>query len=221
MLSDEMHEELAASSMREIEEAQADWDTDPLRWQQDPETYPWNLEASPDNEFYVDHPIQHPGDLFGWDLIRERKIFSQEFLDLLGRLHRVWIKDEDPRALKAEMMTDRDPDAPFLPIATHTEDRGRDVNVMTLKEAAAIKKTFTLMDLYQLEVVWKKVDVMVQTVADFLETQRELTDSESRWADWTSGQAASLTRLIARLREHKVETVKELEELEQEQDPQG
>ena len=203
-------EALTLSSMREIAAVTAAWESNPLRWQQDPAQWPELLETSLDSEYYVAHPLQDPTDLLEATTITNHDLFSPRMRTLLLRLHRVLIRDADPAALSVAMLDEVDPAEPSRRALAHVEMAGRAVMVQTDRELLAVRDLLTRADWEQLAAVWAKVSSMLSLVTTFLSSTGELTTLEARTARVIEQQAAATAGVVTQLQAAGVDRLADL-----------
>lgn len=197
---DTMHETLSVSSEREVAAVTATWESNPLRWQQDPAQWPDLLMESLDSETYVPHLLQDPTDLLAPATISRHRLFSARQRLLLVRLHRVLIRDADTAALSISMLDGVDPSEPGRMAPAHTEHAGRPVLVQTDLELLAVRELLTTADWEQLAAVWRKFSAMVAAVTTFLSASGEVSEAESRTARLIERQADVTIEVARRLR---------------------
>lgn len=197
---DSMREELSASSMREITAVTAAWESNPLRWQQDPAVWPELLAENLDSENYVSHLLQDPADLIDPASLTRHELFSPRMRTLLVRLHRVLIRDADPLALSVTMLDQVDPSETGRTAPAHTEQAGRPVMVQTDLELLNEREQLSVKDWEQLSAVWSKVSAMVSTVTTFLSATGELSEVEARTARVIDRQAEVTAAVAPQLR---------------------
>ena len=203
-------EALTLSSMREIAAVTAAWESNPLRWQQDPTQWPDLLEQDLDSEHYVAHLLQDPIDLMDPATILEHDLFSPRMRTLVLRLHRVLIRDADPAALSVAMLDEVDPSEPSRLALAHVEMAGRAVMVQTDRELLAVRDLLTRADWEQLAAVWAKVSSMVSLVATFLSSTGELSQAEARTARVIEKQAAATLSVVTQLQAAGVDRLADL-----------
>ena len=190
MLNDTMHAELSASSDYEVQRITMEFECEPLRWQTPPDQWPDPPPPRPDDYFCVVHELQDPTDLWAIDwghpdpFPQGRGRFGRRIEKLLPILHRVWIQDFDPRALRVanhewscrERM-DHDDLQPH-----HVEDIGTSAIVFShrqLRDYVLQKDGYlTHGELEQYAAVWEKVTAMIIEVTTHLATQGGLTEAE-------------------------------------------
>lgn len=205
---DTTHEALAASSLREMAQVTAEWELDPERWKQPKDQWPEALEETPDGA-YTSSPVQRLS-LEMWDreAVKTGRLFSPELLLLLDRLHAVWLKDHDPRALRVqEAIEELEPG--YRPLL-HVEEGAGPLEVLRPTEHKREQETYDLDQLAQMLLVWKKVLVMLTEVAQHLSTQRELTTHEATSLDRTQQFVTLLEQRVTLMREQQVATLGDL-----------
>lgn len=207
---DSIHEELAATSLREARQVTAHWQTDPDRWRQAPDDWPDLLVETPGSGHYVASPFLGVAvELWPRELLDQQKVFSPQFLTVLDRLHEVWLKDADPRALRVTVTTEPLPGIyPGAPM--HCELGAPMVEVLTTAGHEEQMDRYGPGQLRQLQAVWQKVVVMVDLVAEELMRVRELTAIEKHSIGTTHGLPVEMAQRIGLLVEHRAKSQGEL-----------
>lgn len=199
---DSIHEEMAASSLREARQVTARWQADPDRWRQPANQWPDLLIETPGSGHYVASPFLGMAvEMWPAELLDQQRVFSREFLTVLDRLHEVWLKDGDPRALQVTVTTE--PVAGIsLGAPMHCEAGAPMVEVLTTTGHDELMDRYGPGQLRQLQAVWRKIAVMVDLVADHLMRVRELTAIEKHSISTTHWLPGEMERRIGLLGEH-------------------
>lgn len=128
------------------------WEHNPDRWKSDRDERP---DQAPD----VSEPSYHQHPLEYLTLWWEQCPFSPRFQLVLDRLHAVWVKDQDPRAIAMELTEEGD--YRFLervqvnPTSSYRA-RGEELEA----------------------IIWAKIQVMLELVAEHLASKSELTQQD-------------------------------------------
>lgn len=130
------------------------WEMDPERWKDGPEDRPGQAPDLSDPTYHQ-HPLEYLS--MWWDKFP----LSRPFRLMLDRLHGVLVKDQDPKALSMELDDEGDP--------TFTE-------WVQVTETTSYKAKGSELE----AIVWTKVQVMLEMVAEHLESIGELTPEDQQ-----------------------------------------
>src|SRR5699024_9117488 len=171
----------AESSLRAMAQAQAEFDSNPLRWQIPHEDIPTEVENRPGG-FYVDHPGITM--LFSLEMIANRLAPARAMWRMMEAAHDCWVMDNNPNALVMSLVEGIDPELPNDRIWAHEEEGFLPLEALDLKWLAPVLPTYTDSQWTHLVVVWTKMHTLSEEVATFLASQRELTPPERRLRGW-------------------------------------
>lgn len=199
------------------------WQNEPDRWKDPVQEWPTSLieDDLPTSEEYVEPPTQDlAATVFGMDTVNSRDLFSPEFLQQLLILHRVWIWDGAPGALRMGDARTGEPvellegKVRYLPEPSQWVHLEQELDPLPLRTVSQWARrglmSLTLAEAEHLGLIWGKVEAMVNLVALNIETARELTPQEDAGVGFTRWRRLLYQGRAGKMSEQRVQTMGEL-----------